>query len=87
MKSFMANPSNIERKWFVVDAADKTLGRLAAEVAKVPLHPDQENQFFSYCNISYKNMQGMQGVKATKSLSLPAQTSILKSTSQTGEPQ
>lgn len=35
MKSFMANPSNIERKWFVVDAADKTLGRLAAEVAKV----------------------------------------------------
>ena len=35
MKSFMANPSNIDRKWFVVDAADKTLGRLAAEVAKV----------------------------------------------------
>lgn len=35
MKSFMANPSNIERQWFVVDAADKTLGRLAAEVAKV----------------------------------------------------
>ena len=31
MKSFMANPSNIERKWFVVDATDKTLGRLAAE--------------------------------------------------------
>jgi ribosomal protein L13 len=28
MKSFMANPSNIERKWFVVDAADKTLGRM-----------------------------------------------------------
>ena len=35
MKSLMANPSNIERKWFVVDATDKTLGRLAAEVAKV----------------------------------------------------
>ena len=35
MKSFMANPSNIERKWFVVDAADKTLGRMAAEVAKI----------------------------------------------------
>ena len=35
MKSFMANPSNIERKWFVVDATDKTLGRLAADVAKV----------------------------------------------------
>ena len=35
MKSFMANPSNIEHKWYVVAAADKTLGRLAAEVAKV----------------------------------------------------
>ena len=35
MKSFMANPSNIERKWYVVDSADKTLGRLAAEVAKI----------------------------------------------------
>ena len=35
MKSFMANPPNIDRKWFGVDAADKTLGRLAAEVAKV----------------------------------------------------
>ena len=30
----MATPSTIERKWYVVDAADKTLGRLAAEVAK-----------------------------------------------------
>ena len=35
MKSFMANPSNIERKWYVVDAADKSLGRLAAEVGKI----------------------------------------------------
>lgn len=33
--TFMANPSTIERKWFVVDAEGKTLGRLAAEVAKV----------------------------------------------------
>ena len=35
MKSYMAKPSTIERKWFVVDAEGKTLGRLAAEVAKV----------------------------------------------------
>ena len=35
MKSFMASPSTIERKWYVVDATDKTLGRLASEVAKV----------------------------------------------------
>lgn len=31
----MASPTTIERKWYVVDAEGKTLGRLAAEVAKV----------------------------------------------------
>ena len=35
MKSFMANAATVERKWYVVDAEGKTLGRLAAEVAKV----------------------------------------------------
>ena len=34
MKSFMASPATIERKWYVVDATDMTLGRLASEVAK-----------------------------------------------------
>ena len=31
----MASPDKIERKWYVVDAAGYTLGRLASEVAKV----------------------------------------------------
>ena len=35
MKTFMASPATIDRKWYVVDAADMTLGRLASEVAKV----------------------------------------------------
>ena len=35
MKSFMASPATIERKWYVVDASGYTLGRLASEVAKV----------------------------------------------------
>jgi len=35
MNSFMASPATIERKWYVVDAAGYTLGRLASEVAKV----------------------------------------------------
>lgn len=35
MKSYMANPATIERKWYVVDAEGCTLGRLASEVAKV----------------------------------------------------
>ena len=35
MKSYMASPSTIERKWYVVDATGHTLGRLASEVANV----------------------------------------------------
>ena len=35
MKSYMASPATIERKWYVVDAADQTLGRLASQVATV----------------------------------------------------
>ena len=35
MKTFMASPEKIERKWYVVDAEGQTLGRLASEVAKV----------------------------------------------------
>ena len=35
MKTFMANPATIERKWYVVDATGLTLGRLSSEVAKI----------------------------------------------------
>jgi len=35
MSTFMANASNIERKWYVVDAAGKPMGRVATEVAKL----------------------------------------------------
>lgn len=35
MNSFMASPSTVERKWYVVDADGKTLGRLASEIANV----------------------------------------------------
>ena len=35
MKTFMANPDKIDRKWYVVDAAGCTLGRLSSEVASV----------------------------------------------------
>ncbi|ELK46812.1 50S ribosomal protein L13 [Halobacillus sp. ACCC02827] len=33
--TFMANENNVERKWYVVDAAGQTLGRLASEVAAI----------------------------------------------------
>ena len=35
MKTYMANPAKVEKKWYVVDAEGQTLGRLASEVAKV----------------------------------------------------
>jgi large subunit ribosomal protein L13 len=33
MKTFSAKPEEVRRDWFVVDATDKTLGRLATELA------------------------------------------------------
>ena len=33
--TYVAKPADIEKKWYVVDATDKTLGRLASEIAKV----------------------------------------------------
>lgn len=35
MKSFVAKPLEVERKWYIVDAEGKTLGRMASEIAKV----------------------------------------------------
>lgn len=33
--SFMAKPAEIERKWYIIDAADKPLGRVAAQAAAI----------------------------------------------------
>ncbi len=35
MKSYMAKPNEIDRKWYVIDAEGKVLGRLATEVATI----------------------------------------------------
>ena len=35
MKTFMANPDKLEKKWYLVDAEGCTLGRLSSEVAKI----------------------------------------------------
>lgn len=35
MKSYMANPLNVERKWYVIDATNIALGRLASQVASI----------------------------------------------------
>lgn len=35
LRTFMAKPQEIQRKWYIIDAADKTLGRLATEAAAI----------------------------------------------------
>ena len=35
MNTYIADPATVGKKWYVVDATDMTLGRLASEVAKV----------------------------------------------------
>lgn len=35
MKTFSAKPADIKREWILIDAADKTLGRLSTEVAMI----------------------------------------------------
>jgi large subunit ribosomal protein L13 len=34
MKTFSAKPHEVKRDWFVIDASDKVLGRLAVEIAR-----------------------------------------------------
>ena len=34
MKTFVAKPADIKRQWYVIDAADKVLGRVASEIAR-----------------------------------------------------
>lgn len=35
MSTFMKNPQDVERKWYIVDAANKPLGKVAAQVAMI----------------------------------------------------
>ena len=49
MKTFMPNPDKVERKWYVVDAAGMTLGRLSSEVAKI-LRGKNKPEFTPHCD-------------------------------------
>ena len=35
MKTYSAKPADIERQWHIVDASDKTLGRLSTQIARL----------------------------------------------------
>lgn len=47
--TFMANPQNVERKWYVVDAEGKTLGRLASQIAAI-LRGKNKPTFTPHCD-------------------------------------
>ena len=35
MKTFVTKPAEVEREWYIIDATDQTLGRLASKVAPI----------------------------------------------------
>jgi len=49
MKTYMANVNQLERKWYLIDAEGKTLGRLASEIAKI-LMGKNKPIFTTYCD-------------------------------------
>lgn len=49
MKTFMANAQTVERKWYVVDASGKRLGRLASQVASI-LRGKHKPTFTPHCD-------------------------------------
>ena len=66
MKTYMANPDKIERKWYVVDASEYTLGRLASEVAKV-LRGKNKPEFTPHVDTGdyYNHSEYVGGMKET----------------------
>ena len=50
MKTFVATPENRERDWLVVDATDKTLGRLATQLADV-LRGKHKPEYTPHCDV------------------------------------
>ena len=41
MKTIVTKPAEVERSWYLIDADDKVLGRLASEIARILLGKDQ----------------------------------------------
>ncbi len=50
MKTYVATPATRERNWLVVDATDKTLGRLATQIADV-LRGKRKPQYTPHCDV------------------------------------
>src|SRR5207302_1089613 len=50
MKTYVATPATRERNWFVVDAAGRTLGRLATQIADA-LRGKRKPEFTPHCDV------------------------------------
>jgi large subunit ribosomal protein L13 len=50
MKTFVATPATRERNWLVVDATDKTLGRLATQIADA-LRGKRKPEYTPHCDV------------------------------------
>jgi large subunit ribosomal protein L13 len=61
MKSYMARPLEVERKWYVVDAEGKHLGRLATEIVRV-LRGKNKPQYTPHVDVGvYRRYSGYPG--------------------------
>ena len=49
MKTFSANEQTVTRKWYIVDAADKTLGRMSTQLAKI-LRGKHKPEYTPHCD-------------------------------------
>ncbi len=49
MKTYMANAATVEKKWYVIDAKDMVLGRLASQVASI-LRGKNKPEFTPHCD-------------------------------------
>ncbi len=64
-KTFSAKPGKIERKWFVVDAKDKVLGRLATKIAMILRGKDEEIFTPSFDTGDFVIVINASGIKVT----------------------
>ena len=54
MKTFSAKPLEVKRDWFVVDASDKVLGRLASEIADALTKPRNQIRTIVVDKVNYR---------------------------------
>ena len=57
MSSYMAKPSEVERKWYIIDATDKPLGRVASAAASILEVKINQHIWMTHLFICYAKLQ------------------------------